>query len=695
MSHRRISHRNSSSLVESIERRILFAASFSTLASFNTYDIAQGATVVDSKGDIFGTTQATGNAYGTLYELPAGSNTIRTITTFDGNNGSDPGSLLTMDANGDIYGTTAAGGTSGYGTVWELPASATNITRIASFSGVDGNSIGNGLAMQNGNIYVVAEAGANGNGALLEIPAGATSFTTIATFNAGSNPVGRPVIDSAGDIFGVTATGGDNGAGSLWEITASGSFQTVASFIASDPTPQGDLLIDSAGNIYGTTVNNTEGQTVSTVFEIPAGSASINTLTPRTSTDGTYIEPGLVRDSRGDIFGSVTGGVGDPSAVFELPFTNGTFSSATTIATIPEVDNDGSNTVAATGSLALDSYGNLYGTTESTNPGSTDTLFEIAGAGAAQAGVQLVINQQPSKTVVDDAITPPITVDVLDSNNNLVLSDDSAVSVRISNGPNGATLGGTLTVDAVNGVATFSNLNLNTIGTYTLTFTAPNLSSATTTTFNITKSPLDGSHLVFTRPPTSGVAGQKLSEIIVTAELPSNAPSTKTKGTVTLSITSGPTNGKLLGTKTASLKQGIATFKNISFDIAGTYTLEAQDTASIAATPSTFDVIATTPKKMTFSQQPVNKIAPSSSFSVAVQLLDKYGNISTEDFSSVTIALVGGPKLADLQGTLTEDVVDGIAAFDDLSLITPGHYMLMATDAADKLKVKSKGFTIT
>ena len=252
-------------------------------------------------------------------------------------------------------------------------------------------------------------------------------------------------------------------------------------------------------------------------------------------------------------------GTGDASSVFEIPIVGNAYSNAVTLATIPEVDNGGVNTTAATGYLSLDALGNLYGTTQSTAPGTDDTIFELAGAGVAQVGSQLVISQEPTQTIVNNVITPGITIDVEDSNNNLVLSNNSPISVRIatsSSNAAGAVLGGTLTANAVNGVATFSNLNINTVGTYTLSFTAPGMSSASTSTFKIIPSPSDGSHLVFTLLPSpSTVAGEKLPEFIVSAEQPSDAISTSTKGTVTLSITSGPTNGKILGSKTAPLKK--------------------------------------------------------------------------------------------------------------------------------------------
>jgi hypothetical protein len=55
------------------------------------------------------------------------------------------------------------------------------------------------------------------------------------------------------------------------------------------------------------------------------------------------------------------------------------------------------------------------------------------------------------------------------------------VTLAIASGPSGAVLGGTTTVAAVNGVATFTNLTLNLAGTYTLKATGgtltPNVSN--------------------------------------------------------------------------------------------------------------------------------------------------------------------------------------------------------------------------
>ena len=87
------------------------------------------------------------------------------------------------------------------------------------------------------------------------------------------------------------------------------------------------------------------------------------------------------------------------------------------------------------------------------------------------------------------------------------------------NNPGDATLGGTLTVMAQNGVARFSGLTLDNEGTgYTLLVTANGLVSATTGTIDVT--PAAATQLVVTtQPPGSVVAGSAFG-LAVTAEDP-------------------------------------------------------------------------------------------------------------------------------------------------------------------------------
>jgi hypothetical protein len=89
----------------------------------------------------------------------------------------------------------------------------------------------------------------------------------------------------------------------------------------------------------------------------------------------------------------------------------------------------------------------------------------------AQTGVALAFAQDPTAALVGAVIAPAVTVNVLDDLGNICTHDNStSVTVALTT-PGGATLGGTLTVTAVAGVATFDDLIVDTAGTYTLTAT--------------------------------------------------------------------------------------------------------------------------------------------------------------------------------------------------------------------------------
>ena len=122
-----------------------------------------------------------------------------------------------------------------------------------------------------------------------------------------------------------------------------------------------------------------------------------------------------------------------------------------------------------------------------------DKLFQPSGGvRASRAGAQarqLRFTTQPSRTIPDSTIRPPVQVTAFDSAGNVVTSFTGNVQVAI--GHDGAALGranltGTTTVPAVNGVATFANLRIDQIGTgYTLTATASPLAADTSDAFDV------------------------------------------------------------------------------------------------------------------------------------------------------------------------------------------------------------------
>jgi len=93
---------------------------------------------------------------------------------------------------------------------------------------------------------------------------------------------------------------------------------------------------------------------------------------------------------------------------------------------------------------------------------------------------------QPSITAAGHAITPAVSVWVLNAQGYTVTSGSVSITVAIGTNPAGGTLSGTTTVAAVGGVAIFSNLSIDTPGLgYTLTAYADGLNSATSTAFTV------------------------------------------------------------------------------------------------------------------------------------------------------------------------------------------------------------------
>src|SRR5204862_7410076 len=99
--------------------------------------------------------------------------------------------------------------------------------------------------------------------------------------------------------------------------------------------------------------------------------------------------------------------------------------------------------------------------------GPTSTTTSAITVTPASA-TQLVITQQPPATVrVSSAFTMKASIE--DAYGNVVTTASNSVSVAFANNPTGATLGGTLTVTASGGVASFTNLTINKVGSgYTL-----------------------------------------------------------------------------------------------------------------------------------------------------------------------------------------------------------------------------------
>jgi subtilase family serine protease len=203
---------------------------------------------------------------------------------------------------------------------------------------------------------------------------------------------------------------------------------------------------------------------------------------------------------------------------------------------------------------------------------------------AAQAN-KLVYQQVPSSGTAGSALGT-IKVAVENSSGQILTSDNSTVTLAVNTGPGGFAAGSTVSAQAVNGIATFSNVILNTAGSYTVR--ASDGSDTAATSGSLTISAAQASKVVFQQTPSAGSVGTALGTVTVAIEDQFGNLVTSNSSTVTLAVASGP--GSLAGTTTATVVNGLATFSNLSLTTAGTYTLRATDGTLTSATSGTITI---------------------------------------------------------------------------------------------------------
>jgi large repetitive protein len=456
------------------------------------------------------------------------------------------------------------------------------------------------------------------------------------------------IISDGGGVFAVTADLAFPQVGE-WSITT-----TVTDAAGSR------AIINSNANVTSASSSSSSSSTLSAESS-PAISATQNISTGSVVV-GTFNDsnPGAAASNYSAI---IDWGDGSPTTIGTIAFTPGTGGGPAT------VQIDGVHTYANPGAYTI------LATTTS-NGGQTITTTAIANV----ASDVLTAVATPTISTTSNTSTGSVVVSSFtDSDYNAQAGDFSAI-INWGDGSNADTgtvsvipgTGGNPATVTINGIHTYAAF-----GQYTVQVTTTSADGQSITTHVAAN--VSAPHLVFLTQPTGTTAGQKLSTFKVEAVDASGNIVAADHSVVTLiGQPATKANGKLLGNITVKLNRGVATFSNVSIDIADQYAIRAIDGAYAAAISSSFTITPSAVTHMVVSSVPTNA-AHGSPFSAQVELLDQYGNI-VNNFSTVTLKLGKHPHGAALSGTMSIAANAGVANFSNLVINQAGIYSLIATD---------------
>ena len=344
-------------------------------------------------------------------------------------------SHFVVDKNGNLYAIAGGGtgvcqdlggGTAPCGTVYRLsPPTSTgaswNATDLYNFQGApnDGeNSLAPALLDAHGNIFGSTNLGGDGSGSgdnmcgsfaliqgcgtIFELsPQSDGSWTEILLHEFlgtgdGEQPIGRLVQDAAGNIYGVTSFDGVSGAGLVFELSppahSGGAWtETVLHQFGQSSgdglSPAGGLVRDGKGNLYGTTYMGGGACNCGTVYRLSPPSQKGGSWTETVlysftgGSDGLNPNSDLSIDLAGNLYGITTSGfLGANGTVYQLapPASGQTW----TLTTLYAFQGNGDGSVPS-GGVTLDKKGNLYGVTHFGGDASSTTgcSYESMGCG--------------------------------------------------------------------------------------------------------------------------------------------------------------------------------------------------------------------------------------------------------------------------------------------------------------------------
>ena len=215
------------------------------------------------------------------------------------------------------------------------------------------------------------------------------SFCKQSTCPDGENPYAGLIFDTEGNLYGTASQGGKNDGGTVFKATPSGKLSVLHRFCsggfpcADGALPYAGLVLDKKGNLYGTT---NEGGTYGggTLFKVTtAGKESVLysfcAQGGFACTDGEAPFAGLVFDTKGNLYGTTSGGGAyGGGAVFKVTPAGKESVLYSFCAQGGGTCTDGESPYAG---LVFDKSENLYGTTYSGGTYGKGTVFKITPSG--------------------------------------------------------------------------------------------------------------------------------------------------------------------------------------------------------------------------------------------------------------------------------------------------------------------------
>jgi hypothetical protein len=359
-----------------------------------------------------------------------------------------------------------------------------------------------------------------------------------------------------------------------------------------------------------------------------------------------------------------------------LDANNNIVSNATTAVTVHVVSGGGTllgtttvnavNGIATFTNLALAGAGStVIGFTAGSLPLETGTQANSSALETIQVPRSLAITTPPGGVLTGLVLAPQPVIEIRDAANLRVIGATNIVTASIASGV--GAVSGNLTATASNGTAAFSGLIIVGVGTSSLNFTSPGLTTATSGPILITG--LVASQLaVVTQPGNAESGGVFGTQPVIEVRDASGNRSILAIGTVTAEIASG--TGTLLGTMTVPIVNGLATFTNLKINGFGTFGLRFTSSTLTPATAN-LNVVQFVRQVAILSGPPTVTSGVVMTPPWLVELRDSAGlKVATSDFlTRINVASGTGA----LSGVTEKRAVNGVVTFDNVTVTGTGN----------------------